>query len=287
MIGEKEALVGLSFAPGIGPIRSEVLLKEFKSARASYSASGSRLKSILGLRIYDNFIKFRKSFNPEKEIDKLNKMNILFLTPKDKTYPKLLHQIPSPPIVLYAKGNIKLLNNPQLAIIGTRKPTTYGINTAKNLTSELSQNGYVITSGLALGIDTVAHRAALKSHKPTIAVLGCGVDTCYPQSHQSIYNQIIKTGVVVSEVPPRTRITRSGIITRNRIVSGLSQAIIVIEGALKSGTMITTRYALEQGRDVFAVPGPVTSHMSEGPNYLIKQGAIPVTSAEDILLTLK
>lgn len=276
MISEEEAFVGLSFATGIGPVRARGLLKEYGSASRAYLARDRKIKQILGLKIYDNFIEFRKSFNPVQEIEKLKQQKIFFITQQNKEYPKLLSQIPDPPIVIYAKGNIKLLNRPQMAVIGTRFPTQYGIDIANRIVSQLSQNGYIITSGLALGIDTVAHKVALQNNKPTIAVLGCGVNTCYPKSHQAVYNEIIQTGVVVSEVPPGVSVTRAGIITRNRIVSGLSKAIVVVEGARKSGTMITARFALEQGREVFAVPGPLTSRLSDGPNYLISQGATPI-----------
>ena len=284
MLSEEAGFVGLSFAPGIGPMRAKALLKEYGSASASYLAKDSKLKTILGLKIYDSFTKFRKSFNPDLEIEKLRQQQIFFLTQIDKRYPKSLLQIPDPPIVLYAKGNIKLLNRPQIAVIGTRQPTAYGISSAQQLVAGLIKQGYIITSGLALGIDTVAHKVALKSHMPTVAVVGCGVDICYPRSHQVVYNEIVKYGVVVSEIPPGVNITRAGIITRNRIVSGLSKAIIVVEGARKSGTMITASFALEQGKDVYAVPGPITSRQSDGPNYLISTGATPITSFEQDLL---
>ena len=284
MLSEEAGFVGLSFAPGIGPIRAKALLKEYGAASASYLAKDNKLKTILGLKIYDSFTKFRKSFNPDLEIEKLRQQQIFFLTQIDKRYPKSLLQIPDPPIVLYAKGNIKLLNRPQIAVIGTRQPTAYGISSAQQLVAGLIKQGYIITSGLALGIDTVAHKVALKSHMPTVAVVGCGVDICYPRSHQAVYNEIVKYGVVVSEIPPGVSITRAGIITRNRIVSGLSKAIIVVEGARKSGTMITASFALEQGKDVYAVPGPITSRQSDGPNYLISTGATPITSFEQDLL---
>ena len=284
MLSEEAGFVGLSFAPGIGPMRAKALLKEYGSASASYLAKDSKLKTILGLKIYDSFTKFRKSFNPDLEIEKLRQQQISFLTQIDKKYPKCLLQIPDPPIVLYAKGNIKLLNRPQIAVIGTRQPTAYGISSAQQLVAGLIKQGYIITSGLALGIDTVAHKVALKSHMPTVAVVGCGVDICYPRSHQAVYNEIVKYGVVVSEIPPGVNITRAGIITRNRIVSGLSKAIIVVEGARKSGTMITASFALEQGKDVYAVPGPITNRQSDGPNYLISTGATPITSFEQDLL---
>ena len=284
MLSEEGGFIGLSFAPGIGPIRAKALLKEYGAASASYLAKDNKLKTILGLKIYDSFTKFRKSFNPDLEIEKLRQQQIFFLTQIDKRYPKSLLQIPDPPIVLYAKGNIKLLNRPQIAVIGTRQPTAYGISSAQQLVAGLIKQGYIITSGLALGIDTVAHKVALKSHMPTVAVVGCGVDICYPRSHQVVYNEIVKYGVVVSEIPPGVSITRAGIITRNRIVSGLSKAIIVVEGARKSGTMITASFALEQGKDVYAVPGPITSRQSDGPNYLISTGATPITSFEQDLL---
>ena len=283
MLSEREAFMGFSYTPGIGVTRIKYLLGEYKTASNAWSASDYKIKQILGQKIYQSLCKNRKHFNPTQELKTLSELNITLVTLNEPFYPPQLYKTPNPPTTLFIKGNPKLLLKPQIAIVGTRKPTPYGISTARKLATDLSKAGKIITSGLALGIDTFAHKAALETGGKTIAVLGCGVDNCYPKSHREVYNRIIEQAAVVSEVPPGTKINRGIFVTRNRIISGLAEAVVVIEGAIRSGTMITARNALEQGRDVYAVPGHISSRMSDGPNYLIKQGAIPVATAKDIL----
>lgn len=205
---------------------------------------------------------------------------VRILYPAD--FPLLLREIPDPPKMLYVLGDKKILYKENIiAIVGTRQNTEYGKLITTNIVRGLVDTGFIIISGLALGIDGVAHQATLEAMGKTIAVLGTGVDIVYPPQHKDLYDQILKMGgAIISEMPPGQFVSRNMFAARNRIISGLSKAVVVIEGALKSGSLITARLALDQGRDVYAVPG------SPGTNYLISLGARPVTTTNDILLEL-
>lgn len=211
------------------------------------------------------------------------------LTLKDSSYPKKLAEIPSSPRTLFYISDdwSKLLKKPAIAIVGSRKMSGYGRAVTEEFVRGLSQAGVVIVSGLALGIDSVAHKEALENRGKTIAVLPCGLDSIYPATHHSLAQRIIKQGgALVSEYPPGMPPQRQNFIARNRIVSGLADAVLITEAAEKSGTLHTANFALEQGRDVFAVPGNITSYLSRGTNGLIKAGATPVTNPKDVLQIL-
>lgn len=203
----------------------------------------------------------------------------------DSKYPRLLKEIPDPPAVLYVRGRGTKINlEKTIAVVGTRHVTPYGEQMTKKLTTDLVKNGFTIVSGLAYGVDAIAHSAAIAAGGKTIAVLGCGIDIIAPPGNTDLYWHIVRgNGAVVSEIPLGVRTTKKKFVTRNRIISGLSLGVVVIEGARKSGTLITARYAAEQGREVFAVPGPVTSEYSGAASYLLKNGAKLVESASDIL----
>jgi len=204
----------------------------------------------------------------------------------DPLYPPLLREIPQPPQTLYYRGALKEGEKNCLAVVGTRKPTFYGEQVTPALVEELALAGLTIVSGLATGIDALAHKAALKAGGRTIAVLGSGIDdsSFFPQDNLRLMHEIIAGGgLVISEFPPGTPARREHFPQRNRIISGLSRAVLVIEAPTRSGSLITSRHALDQNRDVFAIPGPITSPYSWGPNHLIKQGARPVLKAQDIL----
>lgn len=204
----------------------------------------------------------------------------------DKDYPKLLRQLTDPPKQLYFRGNKKLLNSFCLGVVGTRKISAYGKETTEHIVSGLTDSRITIISGLAIGIDAVAHRSALDNDLPTIAVLGSGVDddSIYPRSNYTLGQDILKNnGLIVSEYPIGFHANKATFPQRNRIISGLSKGVVVIEAAEKSGALITARSALDQNRDVFVVPGNIFSPNSQGPNFLLKNGAKPVFSAEDIL----
>lgn len=211
-------------------------------------------------------------------------MKINRVTPKALTFTRLLDSIHRAPKELFVRGTLPENRPPTVAIIGTRRPTRYGQEVASMLARDLAKRGVVIVSGLALGIDAIAHRGALDAHGVTIAVLASGIDDITPRTNRALGEAIIEQGgAVVSEYEPGTPAFTSQFLARNRIVSGLSDAVIIVEAAARSGTLATATFALEQGRDVFVVPGNITSPLSAGCNQLLKQGATPVTCAEDIL----
>jgi len=216
----------------------------------------------------------------EKYIDKGHTkiMNIF-----GSQYPELLKHIDTAPLVLFYRGNPGVLTEKSLGIIGSRRATSYGLNAAYVIAGDLARAGYCIVSGMARGIDSHAHRSALDAGGTTCAVLGCGTDIAYPPENKSLMEEIIEKGVLVSEYPPETLPLGQNFPARNRIISGLSKGLLVVEAGKRSGTLITANFALEQGRDVYAVPGSIFSLKSAGTNDLIKDGAIVVTSSDDIL----
>jgi DNA processing protein len=274
--------------PQIGP-KSLAKIQESGAYRLWLEGNLADFETILGSRVkldwYQDFSKLNRAKFLEQELDYLTKSNIKVLTKQDESYPQSLLEITTPPTILYIKGDISGLEN-SLAIVGTRKYTPYGARVAEKLSRELSESGIPIISGLALGIDSIAHRGCLDGKSKTIAVLGGGIspEALYPKSNQSLANAIIASGgALISEFPPRSKPRRENFVLRNRIVSGIARGILIIEAPIKSGTMTTVKYALEQNRDVFAIPGNIDVKNSEGTNQLIKQGAYLVTQAEDIL----
>lgn len=213
----------------------------------------------------------------------LAQVNNHVLTITDPDYPPLLKQLTDPPPLLFIRGNPLLLSLPQIAIVGSRNPSSLGIETAFNFSKSLSQQGFVITSGLALGIDAASHRGALNAKAHTIAVAGTGLDRVYPARHKDLATEIVNTGAMVSEFPPGTAAKASNFPRRNRIISGLSQGLLVVEAARFSGSLITARMALEQNREVFAIPGSIQNPLARGCNALIREGAKLVETTQDIL----
>ncbi len=276
-----------SYFPGIGPVRFKYLIKNFGNARQAFEANEKKLTSLLGGNLTSKFIAFRSEFDPEKEIGKIKSKNIEVLCQEDSSYPQQLKNIPDPPICLFIRGDVKKLdfkNKYLIGVVGTRKPTAYGQQTAKKITANLAAAGFTIVSGMAIGIDTIAHQTALDYGAQTIAVLGCGVDIVYPEINYRLYRQIIDNkGLVISEFPPGKMVAKGLFVARNRLISGLSSGVLVIEGTKDSGALITARCAAEQGKEVFAPPAPINSALSEAPNFLLKNGAKLVTSADDIL----
>lgn len=278
--------LGFSLCRGIGPKRYSELIRYFGSSQDAWLASYDRLASLLGKTYASVFDEFRKTFSPTTVLKRLQKKGIVVIGYSDKRYPEPLKRIPTPPIVLYALGNIGLLtlSDRCIGIVGTRKVTQYGRQVTISFTRELVESECVILSGLALGVDAIAHTVTLQNHGKTIAVLGNGVDLCHPESNRIIYDAILqKEGLLLSEyfmgIPPST----GSFPARNRIIAGLSRGIVVTEGSEDSGSLITAKYAISFGRNVYAVPGPITSTQSAGPNKLLKHGAIFVTSGNDIL----
>ncbi len=279
--------LGFSFCYGIGPMKFKLLLARFGNIKEAYEAPKDALFPLLGINLTEKFIAFRSKFDDEKEIKKITEKNIQVIVQEDPSYPLSLKNITDPPICLYVKGEIKNVDfarNLLFAVVGTRKPTPYGQQVAGRLAYELAAAGCIIVSGMAMGIDTIAHQSAIRARQKTIAVLGCGVDIIYPAINTNLYNNIIAGGgLVISEFPPGHTVMPGLFIARNRLISGLSRGILVVEGLEDSGSLITARYAAEQGKEVFAPPSPITSAQSAAPNMLIKQGAKLVTGIEDII----
>jgi len=303
--------LGFSYCLGIGPMKFQSLKLHLRNAKEAYLANRKELELILGFKLAEKFIEFRKKFDPKKELEKLNKNGISVLAVDSEDYPENLKNISDPPICLYVKGNSVILGseatpesanndsgripttsgfarmtkkNIYFAIVGTRKPTSYGRQIAYKFARELTEAGFIIVSGMAIGIDTAAHQSTLDAGGKTVAVLGCGVNIIYPAVNYQLYQNIIKTGgAVVSEFPPNQTVLKGLFVSRNRIISGLSRGILIIEGGEYSGALITAKFAGIQGKDVFAVPSSINSDMSRAPNFLIKQGAKLVTTTEDIM----
>lgn len=269
----------------IGNERLKKMLSSGLSFKELWQCSAGELRNKLGKADFvEKILKERGSINPDDEMEKLEKLGIAFITVFDENYPKHLKEIFSPPVILYYKGNINILNEHVLAVVGSRKFTTYGKNATEKVVSGLAEAGYVIVSGMALGIDAFAHDATLNAGGKTAAILGCGLDIPYPATNTNLFKKIIASGgVVVSEYMPGKPPLRQHFPARNRIVSGLSTGILIVEAGIKSGALITARDGLEQNKDIFAIPGPIFGESSSGTNKLLKMGANIVTEAEDIL----
>lgn len=281
--------LGFSSFAGVGPTTFRKLLSYFGSAEDAWNASENELKKG-GMKgnLNIKFVQFKNRFIVQNYAEKLKKADVKFVILTDKEYPKLLKQIPNPPFLLYVRGDLGVLGGLGLfGVVGTRKITEYGRTVTEMFGGELSRSGFTIVSGLALGVDAVSHAAAVQNGGSTIAVLGCGVDCCTPSSNQSLYNSIVNgSGCVISEFPLSQIPTKGSFPSRNRIIAGLSQALLVTEGAQDSGSLITADYAFKFGRPVFAVPGPITSSLSKGPFQLVQKGATMVTSPEEVLKIL-
>ena len=272
----------------MGARKQNLLLEHFGSAQQAYAAPVEVLREIPTITDHNirTIQKSRSKFESSKGIDALKRMGISFIYLGHEDYPSLLKEIADPPVGLFYIGTLPDNHLHRVAIIGSRQCSEYGISTARRLGAALASKGVVVVSGMARGIDSMAHRGAVEASGLTIAVLGCGVDICYPAENHSLRDDIAKSGCVISEYPPGVTPRAGFFPARNRIISGLSQILIVVESAKKSGTLITVDQALEQGREVMAVPGNVTNQYSEGTNALIKQGAEPVCTADDVLHVL-
>ena len=269
----------------MGSRKQNILLNYFGDAERAYHASAEELRQIPGFT--ENNIRVVQK-NKEISITKhgfntLRDMGISFIPRTHKSFPYLLSTIPDAPIGLFCMGEFPSKDFYRVAIIGSRKCSEYGLNTARTFSEGLANNKIVVVSGMARGIDSMSHREAIARGGLTIAVLGCGLDICYPPENRELRDSIVKNGCIISEYPPGVPPHARHFPARNRIISGLSHLLIVIEAAKRSGTLITVDQALDQGRSVMAVPGNITNKYSQGTNNLIKQGAEPVCSTEDIL----
>ncbi len=280
---ELEALVSLNMVLDIGSIRLKQLL-EFFGKPENILAAQEKLTQVAGIgeKIAEKIRSLKKE-DLEREFALAKKLNLKIITHSDSEYPANLKHIPDPPIVLYIKGEIKEQDNLSIAIIGSRRASFYGLSKAEEFAYELSRCGFTIVSGMARGIDTSAHKGALKAGGRTIAVMGSGFGHIYPQENKELREEIAQNGAVISEFPINTEPLKQNFPRRNRVISGLSCGVLVVEAARNSGALITADFALEQGREVFALPGKIDSSTAYGTNGLIKQGAKLVSSVEDIL----
>lgn len=270
----------------LGSIKAQKLLEIYKTPKNIWNATKEELLKIKGIgeETAMQILKEEYRIGLERYEIYMKQNNIELIHIYDKYYPKKLKTIYDKPIVLYIKGNKSILNEFSLAIIGCREHTKYGEIVAKNISYQIAKNNIVIISGLARGIDSIAHKETLKAKGKTIAVIGSSIDNIYPEENKELAKEIIKNGgTIISEYVVGTKPQKMNFPARNRIISGMTDGVVVIEAKRKSGTMITVDFALEQGKEVFAVPGNILSKNSEGTNELIKQGAKLVTKVEDIL----
>jgi DNA processing protein len=283
----KHQWLTLAFTPGLGPATLKKLVERFGSARQILAASRKELEECGFLR-KDSLAclcgqRTIAEAAADKELFLAEKAGTTLLCWDDSLFPPLLKEITDPPVILHVLGNPQLLSLPGIAMVGARAASSYGLQVAERLATELARDDLVITSGFALGIDTAAHRGALAAGGKTIAVMGCGLDIVYPSQNKKLHGQIAAHGAIISETPLGTLPEGFRFPARNRIISGLSLGVVVVEAAHRSGTLITAHQALEQGRDVFAIPGRIDSPKSEGCHRLIQEGAKLVHSAADIL----
>ncbi|PIQ87771.1 MAG: DNA-protecting protein DprA [Candidatus Omnitrophica bacterium CG11_big_fil_rev_8_21_14_0_20_43_6] len=277
-----EALVSLNLIPQIGSVRLNELLKHFGQPLEIFKAKGSSLAAVVGERLAGRIT----GFDPgqlEYDLALAKKSGVRIITFLDPDYPPALKEIPAYPIVLYCSGRILEVDHQAIGIVGSRRSSLYGLNQAESFAVQLSQQGLTIVSGMARGVDTYAHRGALKAGGRTIAVLGSGFNRIYPQENAELAQQIATCGAVISEFPMNAEPLPVNFPRRNRLISGLSLGVLITEAARNSGALITADFALEQGREVFALPGRIDAVGSMGTNALLKQGAKIVTCCDDIL----
>lgn len=284
MENQKKFWVGLSHVKGIGPVRFEKLLDYFGDVEAIWQTSPAKLRELnLPSKVVSNFTKVRASLHLDHIIADYHAKNITVLTWQDDAYPQRLRNIPASPPVLYLNGELRPEDRWSVGVVGTRKITQYGAQVAEDVCTFLAQQGITIVSGLARGVDTVAHKAALQAGGRTLAVLGCGVDRIYPAENHALAHDLVQQGALISDYVPGTPPDGANFPPRNRIIAGLTMATIVVEAGERSGALITAQNAIDQGKEVFAVPGRIFAPMSKGPNRLIQQGAHPLLSPQDVL----
>jgi DNA processing protein len=285
MVDDAFYWLGLSLTPGVGSILIKRLLDRFKTPEAVFHAPMKELLRVEGLgeRVAGEIRKGPLEKAVEKELNLLKGLGGTILTFKEDAYPKRLRDIYDPPALLYVRGELKKEDELAVAIVGSRKTSLYGRWITEKVSQELARYGVTIVSGMARGIDSVAHKGAISGGGRTIAVLGCGVDVIYPSENRNLFHQIINQGAILSEFPMGSPPEGGHFPRRNRIISGLSIGVAVVQASAESGSLITAGYALEQGREVFAVPGNVGAEGSRGTNRLIKEGAKLVETSEDIL----
>jgi DNA processing protein len=283
-LSRRDYWLALALTPGLGPTRGRKLVEYFGSPDAVFHAPLTELEAAGLMAVSAQSIASGASLTKaEEEIAKAREVDATLVTLGDPEYPTRLLEIYDPPMCLYVRGDASILRHPGVAVVGTRHPTPYGVGMAERLACDLSARGVIIISGLARGVDTAAHRGTVNAQGRTVGILGTGVDVIYPRENGKLADRILSLGgAVVSEFPIGTFAAPQNFPIRNRIISGLSVGVLVVEAGEYSGTRITARCALEQSREVYAVPGNVTNKLSWGPNTLIKQGAKLVATWEDV-----
>ncbi|PIU42805.1 MAG: DNA-protecting protein DprA [Parcubacteria group bacterium CG_4_9_14_0_2_um_filter_35_11] len=280
---QRKYLHALNIVLGASPERLMKILSTFPFSQDAFNISQIELEKLnFQKETIDAFLKRKERIEVEKEWQRLKKEDIRLVVKEDEEYPEVLREIAKPPILLYIKGKL-LPGEKYLACVGTRWPSDYGKMVTPEIVGDLAETDFTIASGMARGIDTLAHKTALSHEKRTVAVVGNGLDIIFPPENQKLAKEIEEEGAIISEFPLETPPLKYNFPLRNRIIAGMSLGTLVIEGSEKSGALITANLALEEGREVFAIPGPIYSRMSKGPNNLIKQGAQPVTQVSDIL----
>jgi len=285
---DKAYWVGFNLVRGIGAVRLKNLLDHFGNLETAWNSPPEGLISAgLPSRVVENFMVIRKQVNLDAIIAKADTSGVKIITWNDDTYPRRLKEIAQPPPVLFVRGSINVEDDWAVSVVGTRRVTPYGRQVAGEIAKFLAQNGVTLVSGLARGVDAIAHQSALQAGGRTFAVLGSGVDVIYPPEHRKLADEIIRQGAVISDYPLGTQPESTNFPPRNRIIAGLSLATIVVEAGETSGALITAEFAAEQGRDVFAVPGSILAPQSEGTNKLIEDGARPLVRMTEILDVLR
>ncbi len=283
--GGLAAWIALQMVPGIGRVTLERLIRHFGSAEGVWKARPNEFLRIskLSPRVQEALARGPDEQAVRRVINLIDEIGAWAITFMDKDYPPLLSEITNPPPLIYGIGDPTCLKDRSVAIVGSRMASSYGISVARELSSGLVQQGYTVISGMAIGIDSASHEAAVSSGGTTIAVMGCGIDRPYPRQNIGLFHRIAEHGAVITEFLPGTPPEPQNFPIRNRIISGLSQGVVVVEASMKSGSLITASCALEQGRDLMAVPGSIYSYRSRGSHWLIKQGAQLVDSVSDII----
>lgn len=282
--------LGFNMVAGIGTAKLQALLDFYGSAEAAWQASAGQMERLgIDRRARENLIQARQTLDLDAKLAQVRQAGIQLVHWESAVYPRYLREVPMPPPVLYMRGRLAEQDQFAVAIVGTRRLTSYGRQMARELAVGLAQKGITMVSGLAKGVDAVAHQAVLDAGGRTLAVLGSGLDHVYPPENRTLAHDIVAQdqGAIITEYELGTKPQAKNFPPRNRIISGLTLGTIVVEGAIDSGAMITAKFALEQNREVFAVPGYVTSPASAGPNWLIQQGAKLVTGVQDVLAELK
>jgi len=283
-VSEVKYWIGFNIVRGIGPAKVRALLDHFSDLRLAWEATADQLRAAgLDSRALKNLLAVREKLDLEAEVARLERAGVRVMTWSSPDYPDHLRHIYHPPPVLYLLGSLAPADEWAVAVVGTRRATVYGKEATRRIAGELARAGVTVVSGLAKGIDTAAHRAALEAGGRTIAVLGCGVDIAYPAENRNLMQRIVEQGAVISEYALGTSPERSNFPPRNRIISGLSLGVVVVEAAQRSGALITADFAADQGREVFAVPGNMFNRTSKGCNRLIQQGAKLLLDVDDIL----